>query len=105
MNRDTTFEVEPSDPYVETKHTFDVVVIYDDRSAAKRAMRFFRELVREFGDEFEFHCDLWRFDWLDLPKVRAAAVLIARASRDSSLRCGHPVPAHRDTVGAASRAH
>jgi hypothetical protein len=75
MNHDTTFEVEPSDPYVETKHTFDVVVIYDDRSAAKRAMKFFSELVRQFGDEFEFHCESWRFEWLDLPKVRAAAIL------------------------------
>jgi hypothetical protein len=75
MNHDTTFEVEPSDRYVETKHTFDVVIIYDDRSAAKRAMKFFSELVRQFGDEFEFHCEIWRFDWLDLPKVHAAAVL------------------------------
>jgi hypothetical protein len=72
MNRDAIFEVESSDRYVETKHTFDVVVIYDDR-AARRAMKFFSELVREFGDEFEFHCDLWRFDWLDLPKVRSSS--------------------------------
>ena len=75
MSQDPTFEVEASDGVKETKPAFDVVVIYDDRSTARRAMKFFSELVREFGDEFEFHCDLWRFDWLDLPKVRAAAVL------------------------------
>ena len=75
MSQNPTFEVEASDGVKETKPAFDVVVIYDDRSAARRAMRFFSELVREFGDEFEFHCDLWRFDWLDLPQVRAAAVL------------------------------
>ena len=75
MNQDPTFEVKASDAGEETKPAFDVVVIYDDPSAARRAMKFFTELVREFGDEFEFHCELWRFDWLDLPKIRAAAVL------------------------------
>ena len=69
------FEVEAPDGAGETKPAFNVVVIYDDRSANRRAMKFFNELVREFGDEFEFHCEIWRFDWLELPKVRAAAVL------------------------------
>jgi hypothetical protein len=75
MSHDATFDVEASDGAEETKSTFDVVVVCDDRSAARRAMKFFNELVREFGDEFEFHCELWRFDWLDVPKIRAAAVL------------------------------
>jgi len=75
MNQDPTVEVEASNDIEETKPAFDVVVIYDDTSAARRAMKFFSELVREFGDEFEFHRELWRFDWLESPKIRAAAVL------------------------------
>jgi hypothetical protein len=29
-------------------------------------------LVRQFGDEFEFDCDLWRFDVLGLPEPQEA---------------------------------
>jgi len=58
----------------QTKPTFKVVMAYDSRSAGTRAMNVFSGLVREFGDEFEFHCGLWRFDVLGLPKTREEAV-------------------------------
>jgi len=58
----------------QTKPTFKVVMAYDSRSAGTRAMNVFRGLVRKFGDDFEFHCGLWRFDVLGLPETREAAV-------------------------------
>jgi hypothetical protein len=95
MSQDPAFEVEASDSAEQTKPAFDVVVIYDDRSAARRAMKFFTELVREFGDEFEFHRELWRFDRLELPKVRAAAVLESSVADllIVSARCDADLPA------------
>ncbi len=68
------------DRTVEVKTTFNVVIVYDDRNAANRAMSVFRGLVRQFSDEFEFHCHLWRFDLLDLPEAREAAIRTGAAS-------------------------
>jgi hypothetical protein len=97
MSQNSTFEVEVEAPdgAEETKPASDVIVIYDDRSAALLAMKFFSELVREFGDEFEFHCEFRRFDWLDLPKVSAAAVLDGSVADllIVSARCGADLPA------------
>ena len=77
----------------ETSPGFNVVIAYDDRNSARRAMNVVTGLVREFGNDFRFRCDLWRFDVLGLPKVsRAAAragdaadLLIVAASGDKNL--------------------
>lgn len=64
----------------EIKPAFRVVLAYDSRTAGARAMNVFSGLVREFGDEFEFHCGLWRFDVLELPEARQAAVIEGAAA-------------------------
>jgi hypothetical protein len=77
----------------EGKPAFNVVIVYDDRSAALRAMNVLNGLVHQFGDDFEFHCDLWRFDMLGLPREREAAahagaaadLLIVSAACDTDL--------------------
>lgn len=54
---------------------FNVVVAYDDSAAGRRGMELYVRLQRGAPGEMEFHCDLWRFDLLNLPSVRDAAVL------------------------------
>jgi hypothetical protein len=58
----------------EAKPLFNVAIVYDGRSAGARAMDIFARLTRQFYDEFEFHCDLWRFDMLTVPEEQEAAV-------------------------------
>ena len=58
----------------QTDSTFKVVIIYDDLSAAIRAMTFLNGVIRQFDDELPFPRDLWRVDILELPEVREAAV-------------------------------
>lgn len=75
------------------RSNLNVVMVYDDRHAASRAMNILSGLVRQFGDDFEFRCDLWRFDVLGLPEVRreaacagaAADLLVVSASCDKDL--------------------
>jgi len=64
----------------EARTTFNVVIVYDSSIAGNRAMNVFSGLVREFGGEFDFHCDLWRFDVFALPEVREAATRAGAAA-------------------------
>ena len=64
----------------DTKPSFNVSIVYDERSAATRAMNVFTGLRRRFGDEFDFQCDLWRFDVLELPETLAAALVAGEAA-------------------------
>lgn len=60
---------------------FNVVIVYDARDAALRAMEIFHGLVEHFGDEFEFHCDLWCFDVLEFREGYEAALLAGPAAQ------------------------
>jgi hypothetical protein len=72
---------------------FNIVIVYDAKNAASRAMNFVSGLVRQFGDDFGFRCGLWRFDVLGLPRMRTAAaragdaadLLIVSALSDTDL--------------------
>lgn len=65
---------EGSDCTGQTRPAFHVAIVYDDRVAATRALNLFHNLNRRFGDEFNFQCDLWRFDVLTLPEIFGAAI-------------------------------
>ena len=54
--------------------TFNVLIAYDSRAAAARAMKAFDGLARRLSDEFDLNCDLWRFDMFALPEARQLAV-------------------------------
>ena len=58
----------------DAKPKFNIAVAYDSYGAARRALRIFSSLLDAFGDEFDFQCQLWRFDVLALLDVRQAAV-------------------------------
>jgi len=74
MIHQRVFEPEARERVEESKSTFRIAVAYDSRDAAIRAMYVIGEIIRQFAGEFEFGCDLWRFDVLDLPKTREVAV-------------------------------
>ena len=95
MNYERMDETEGYGCTEDIKPPFNIAIVYDDRVAATRAMNVFTGLIRQFGDEFDFQCDLWRFDVLELPEVLEAAVQ-AGAAADLiivSARCDHELPA------------
>lgn len=52
---------------------FNVVIVYDGRAAARRAVQMIDRLKGELGWEFELQPVLWRFDLLIDPVLAAAA--------------------------------
>ena len=94
MNYQPLLETPAWDGADETKPAFNVAVVYDSRRAATRAMNVIGGLLHQLGDDFEFHCNLWRFDVLELPEAREGA---ARAGAAADLliisaRCDNGLP-------------
>lgn len=80
----------------EARPLLNMVVVYDSPNTVIRATNFLGMLVRRFGDEFVFHCSLWRFDAVGLPQTREAA-LIAVGAADLIIICAR---SHHDLPGA-----
>jgi len=57
---------------------FNIVMIYEDAAAGRRAKRFSDRLLCEIGDQYRCVRNLWSFDALSLTDVRNAAAGIAR---------------------------
>jgi hypothetical protein len=59
---------------------FDVVIIYEDSAAGKRAKHFYDRVIRELVDECDFSLELWNFQVLAVPEIGdSAAKAAARA--------------------------
>jgi hypothetical protein len=59
---------------------FDVVIIYEDSAAGKRAKHFYDRVIRELVDECDFSLELWNFQVLVVPEIGdSAAKAAARA--------------------------
>jgi hypothetical protein len=43
---------------------FNVVIIYQDSAAGKRAKHFYDQVIRELADECDFSLELWNFQVL-----------------------------------------
>jgi hypothetical protein len=54
--------------------TFNVVIVYEDVLAGKRAKETSDVLARNLGDEFRFGNQMWRFDMLGIPRMHEQAV-------------------------------
>src|ERR1700730_13662199 len=52
---------------------FNVVIMYEDFGAGKRAKKGFDYVVEELGDDLEFRHSMWRLDILQDPKLNALA--------------------------------
>jgi hypothetical protein len=53
---------------------FEVVMVYEDLATGLRTKQLFEYLVREHSQLFRFTCHLWRFEILQIPEQRNAAV-------------------------------
>ena len=59
---------------------FNVVIIYEDSAAGKRAKHFYDSVIRELVDECDFSLELWNFQALAFPDIgNSAAEAAARA--------------------------
>jgi hypothetical protein len=61
----------PSEP--EGKSTFNVVIAYEDFETGKQAKKTYDFLTEQLGEEFQFNNQMWKFDVLAVPKLRAMA--------------------------------
>jgi len=76
--------------------TFNVVIAYEDFETGKRAMRTYDYLVQHLGEACVFSNQMWKFEVLDVPKLRsmaakdaaAADIIIVAAHGDSDLPPG-----------------
>ncbi|MDR3406250.1 MAG: hypothetical protein P4L99_27450 [Chthoniobacter sp.] len=59
---------------------FNIVIIYEDADAGRRARRFSDTLLREMRDECHCVRNLWSFDVLDMTNIRNAAASAAQAA-------------------------
>jgi hypothetical protein len=56
------------------KPTCTILVAYDDRAAAQKGMDVYYQLFHRFEGDFEFRCNLWRFDVLGDAAMQRIAV-------------------------------
>ena len=59
---------------LDDKSKFNVVVIYEDGPAGRRAKHFYDKLVHELEDECAFSLQLWSFQVLAIPELRESAI-------------------------------
>jgi hypothetical protein len=56
---------------------FNVVIIYEDIAAGKRAKHFYNRVIRELADECDFSLELWNFQVLAISGVANSAAQTA----------------------------
>jgi hypothetical protein len=64
----------------ENRPTLNVVIVYEDFAAGKHAQETYDFLVNQLGQDFDFSNQMWKFDVLDIPKMRELAVRDTAAS-------------------------
>ena len=71
---------------------FSIVVVFDDLAARQKAVQVYSRILRHFGDDFDFECNLWPFDELgphgrgqEAAGVAASADMIVFASTNETL--------------------
>lgn len=64
----------------ENRPALNVVIIYEDFAAGKHAQETYDFLVNQLGQDFDFTNQMWKFDVLDIPKMRELAVRDTAAS-------------------------
>ncbi len=74
MNYATLSESAPVDYSPATSNLFNATIAYDNPEAARHAIWLVDRWASARGRQFEVHHELWRFDVLSLPAVRAQAV-------------------------------
>jgi hypothetical protein len=61
-------------PDLDDMPRFNVVILYEDGPAGRRAKRFYDKLIHELGGECDFNLELWNFQVLGIPEFGASAM-------------------------------
>ncbi|MBV9489104.1 MAG: hypothetical protein JO069_05175 [Verrucomicrobia bacterium] len=69
-------EVDPSGQ-LSDRPTFHVIIIYEDRTAARRAKCFFDNFVHELENQCDFDLELWNFQVLAISEIANSAARVA----------------------------
>jgi hypothetical protein len=64
-------------PDLNDRPKFNVVIIYEDIAAGKRAKHFYDRVIRELVDECDFSLELWNFQVLAVPEIGNSAAKAA----------------------------
>jgi hypothetical protein len=64
-------------PDLNDRPQLNVVIIYEDIAAGKRAKHFYDRVIREFVDECNFSLELWNFQMLAVPEIGNSAAKAA----------------------------
>lgn len=64
----------PAAEYAGEKPPFNVLIAYEDFESGTNAKRTYDYLVENLQDEFSLSNQMWKFDVLTIPKLRALAV-------------------------------
>jgi hypothetical protein len=65
---------------LEVNPSLNVVIAYEDFDAGKHAKKTYDYLVEHLGHEFQFTNQMWKFEVLNIPKLREIAVRDALAA-------------------------
>src|SRR5260370_41561787 len=64
-------------PDLDDRPRFNIVIIYEDSVAGKRAKHFYDRVIRELVDECDFSLELWSFQVLAVPEIGNSAAKTA----------------------------
>jgi hypothetical protein len=64
-------------PDLNDRPKFNVVIIYEDIAAGKRAKHFYDRVIRQLVDECDFSLELWNFQVLAVPEIGNSAAKAA----------------------------
>ena len=78
----TTVQLSSDDPAkpaseLSDRPKFNVVIVYEDRAAGRRAKHFYDNLIHELEDECDFSLELWSFQVLAISTIGHSAVQVA----------------------------
>ncbi|SRR6266699_5043544 len=74
-------------PEVESNPAFNVVIAYEDFETGKQAKRTFDFLAEQLKDECQFTNQMWKFDVLNIPKLREMAAKDAASADIVIISC------------------
>jgi hypothetical protein len=82
---------------LDSKPNFNVVIAYEDFETGKIARRTYDYLAQHLGGECQFTNEMWKFDILDIPRLRELAARDAKAADIIIISC-HGVSPLSETV-------
>ena len=65
---------------LDAKPNFNIVIVYEDFETGKAARRTYDYLAQHLGQDCQFSNEMWKFDILDIPRLRDLAAKSAKSA-------------------------